>query len=200
MCARTASRTTTTIGSSPAASTSAATAGSIGSVAVTVVVGQPRSRNSSAMPHVTLKHAMLARRAALDDGERTGGKLAVDRDRPRGHVVRRRAGRGPRASSRSGRPSQHGDAVVGCDQMRRAATGASSSATHHSIDDGVRHRLVEVRAEAQEVGAGLQGANRGVGDPVDAATLGHRLHVECVGDDHAVEAHRLAEDARSTPR
>ena len=79
--------------------------------------------------------------------------------------------------------------------MRCDAAGERAGVEVAGIQPGTdpgRDRLgrlgIEVRPEAQEVGAGGQRQHRGVGDAVGAPPTGDRLHVERVGDHHAVEA------------
>jgi hypothetical protein len=81
-----------------------------------------------------------------------------------------------------------GDALAAVFQ-RRSIQLAMVDAGHDQTDDGVGHRCVEVRTEAQEVGAGSEREHRRVSDTIDAASAGDSVHVERVGDDHAVEPH-----------
>ncbi len=143
-------------------------------------------------PQATLKQAMLGVGRHSTTANGPGGIVPVDVDRPLGDDRARRAAVDAVTADRRRGRCRHGDARRAAGE-RVGVEAPVGERRRDPVDDGVGHRLVEVRAEAQQVGAGGERAHRGVGDAVDAAATGDGLHVERVGDDHAVEAHRLAE-------
>ena len=62
------------------------------------------------------------------------------------------------------------------------------------VDHRIRHCRVEVGAEAQQVGTGAQRVDSCVADSGNTSSAGDRIHVECIGDDRAVESEHGAEE------
>ena len=171
---------------SPAARSTASQVGPIGSDSVVDAVGQPRSPRASAMPHVTLKQAMLP-----------GGRHSRTANGPAGSWPSTTIARSATCCAAVG------SNVVGDDGDRRSSamrsrlrsswvrlsTPSPIAATTQSMT-AVVIESSKLEPRHKKSAPAAQRSDGCVGNARNPTTLGHSIHVERIGDDGSFETHR----------